>query len=113
VYGIAVDYRHLTIVADYMVSTVFQHEWIATDNCAHPQTQEGAYKPFNRTGIATKSSPLLKASFETTAAFLSDATLHGDFDDLRSPSANIVIGAPSKSGTGVFDLRSEIITSEA
>ncbi|KAJ9118268.1 hypothetical protein QFC22_004179 [Naganishia vaughanmartiniae] len=94
VYGIAVDYRHLTIVADYM-------------------TQEGAYKPFNRTGIATKSSPLLKASFETTAAFLSDATLHGDFDDLRSPSANIVIGAPSKSGTGVFDLRTEIIVSEA
>jgi DNA-directed RNA polymerase I subunit RPA1 len=112
VYGIAVDYRHLTIVADYMVSTSFLRH-LATAHLHFPQTQEGAYKPFNRTGIATKSSPLLKASFETTAAFLSDATLHGDFDDLRSPSANIVIGAPSKSGTGVFDLRSEIITSEA
>ena len=111
VYGIAVDYRHLTIVADYMVSIAVP--LVIRRLTSSLQTQEGAYKPFNRTGIATKSSPLLKASFETTAAFLSDATLHGDFDDLRSPSANIVIGAPSKSGTGVFDLRTEIITSEA
>lgn len=77
------------------------------------QTHEGGFKPFNRTGIASKSSPLLKASFETTAAFLSEATLHGDFDDLRSPSASLVIGAPSKSGTGVFDLRANLITAEA
>lgn len=69
------------------------------------QTHEGGYKPFNRTGIATKSSPLLKASFETTAVFLSDATLHGDFDDLSSPSGNIVAGVPMKTGTGSFDIR--------
>lgn len=50
------------------------------------------------------SSPLLKASFETTASFLSDATLYGDFDDLTSPSGNIVIGRPSITGTGVFDV---------
>ncbi|WVQ96644.1 hypothetical protein IAU59_003749 [Kwoniella sp. CBS 9459] len=85
-YGIAVDYRHLTIIADYM-------------------THAGGYRPFNRTGIAAKSSPLLKASFETTVAFLSEATLHGDFDDLTSPAARIVMGRPSSSGTGAFDIR--------
>lgn len=85
-YGIAVDYRHLTVIADYM-------------------THAGGYRPFNRTGIAAKSSPLLKASFETTVAFLSEATLHGDFDDLTSPAAKIVMGQPSTSGTGSFDIR--------
>ncbi|WVR06374.1 hypothetical protein IAU60_003405 [Kwoniella sp. DSM 27419] len=85
-YGIAVDYRHLTVIADYM-------------------THAGGYRPFNRTGIAAKSSPLLKASFETTVAFLSEATLHGDFDDLTSPAAKIVLGKPSGSGTGAFDVR--------
>ncbi|QRW08992.1 DNA-directed RNA polymerase III subunit C5 [Ceratobasidium sp. AG-Ba] len=85
VYKIAVDFRHLTLIADYM-------------------TFDGGYKPFNRRGISTHSSPLLKASFETTAAFLSDATLHGDFDDLTSPSGNIVLGRPTQCGTGIFSV---------
>jgi DNA-directed RNA polymerase I subunit RPA1 len=109
VYGIAVDYRHLTILADYMVScqrltsSLFRN---THSKCL--QTHEGGYKPFNRTGIASKSSPLLKASFETTGAFLSDATLHGDFDDLRSPSGSIVMGTPVKTGTGSFDIRTAV-----
>ena len=111
VYGIAVDYRHLTILADYMVRqfscSIFRHE--LTRHClCKTQTHEGGYKPFNRTGIASKSSPLLKASFETTGAFLSDATLHGDFDDLRSPSGSIVMGTPVKTGTGSFDIRTAV-----
>lgn len=73
------------------------------------QTHEGGYKPFNRTGISSKSSPLLKASFETTAAFLSDATLHGDFDDLSNPSSSIVLGKPGRSGTGVFDVLTAVL----
>ncbi|CDZ97905.1 beta and beta-prime subunits of dna dependent rna-polymerase [Phaffia rhodozyma] len=85
VYAITINFRHLSLIADYM-------------------THEGGYKPFNRTGISSKSSPLLKASFETTMAFLSEATLHGDFDDLKSPSANIVMGKPSVNGTAVFDI---------
>ncbi|KAL4241893.1 DNA-directed RNA polymerase subunit [Abortiporus biennis] len=85
VYKIDVDPRHLELIADYM-------------------TFEGGYKPFNRMGISTNPSPLLKASYETTAAFLSDATLHGDFDDMRSPSANIVAGRLNLTGTGVFDV---------
>ncbi|EJD01575.1 beta and beta-prime subunits of DNA dependent RNA-polymerase [Fomitiporia mediterranea MF3/22] len=84
-YNIDVDIRHLELIADYM-------------------TFDGGYKPFNRKGISTNPSPLLKASYETTAAFISDATLHGDFDDLRTPSGNIVLGRPSLSGTGVFDI---------
>ncbi|KAI5481516.1 DNA-directed RNA polymerase I subunit RPA1 [Pseudohyphozyma bogoriensis] len=85
VYGIGVDYRHLTIIADYM-------------------TSEGGYKPFNRTGLSNNSSPFLKASFETTANFVAEAALYGDFDDLGSPSANIVLGKVPRSGTGAFDL---------
>ena len=49
-------------------------------------------------------SPLLKASFETTAAFISDSTLYGDFDDLKTPSSNVVVGRPSLFGTGAFDV---------
>ncbi|KZT13040.1 beta and beta-prime subunits of DNA dependent RNA-polymerase [Laetiporus sulphureus 93-53] len=85
VYKIDVDSRHLELIADYM-------------------TFEGGYKPFNRRGISTNPSPLLKASFETTAEFLSDATLHGDFDDLTTPSSNIVMGRLNLTGTGVFDI---------
>ncbi|KAI0335618.1 beta and beta-prime subunits of DNA dependent RNA-polymerase [Cubamyces sp. BRFM 1775] len=85
VYKIDVDIRHLELIADYM-------------------TFDGGYKPFNRKGISTNPSPLLKASYETTAAFLSDATLHGDFDDLTTPSGNIVMGRLSRTGTGVFDI---------
>ena len=68
------------------------------------QTFDGGYKPFNRKGISTNPSPLLKASYETTAAFLSEATLLGDFDDLTTPSGNIVLGRPNQIGTGVFDV---------
>ena len=68
------------------------------------QTCEGAYKPFNRTGLSNNSSPFLKASFETTSAFVAEAALFGDFDDLGTPSANIVLGKVPKSGTGVFDV---------
>lgn len=84
-YNIQVDRRHLELIADYM-------------------TFDGGYKPFNRKGISTNPSPLLKASYETTGAFLSDATLYGDFDDLSTPSGNIVLGRPNCTGTGVFDV---------
>ena len=56
VYGIKVDRRHLTLIADYM-------------------TFEGGYKPFNRIGLASNTSPFLKMSFESTCKFLTDATL--------------------------------------
>ena len=89
VYGIGVDYRHLTIIADYM-------------------TCEGGYKPFNRTGLSNNSSPFLKASFETTANFVAEAALFGDYDDLGAPSSKIVLGQVVSGGTGAFGIRSVV-----
>ncbi|KAA1095846.1 hypothetical protein PGTUg99_033719 [Puccinia graminis f. sp. tritici] len=85
VYGISVDYRHLTVIADYM-------------------TSEGRYKPFNRSGLSNNVSPFLKASYETTATILTDATIFGDFDNLLNPSASIVLGQPPMTGTNSFDV---------
>ncbi|CAH1774106.1 unnamed protein product [Owenia fusiformis] len=84
-YGIQVDYRHLSLIADYM-------------------TFEGMYKPFNRMGLESNPSPLQKMTFETTMSFLKTATISGSKDDLKSPSARLVVGRVVNSGTGVFDL---------
>ena len=89
VYGIAVDPRHLGLIADYM-------------------THEGAYKPLNRAGIASCASPLLKMSFETTMQFLNEATLHSEKDDLRTASSSIILGKPPTCGTGSFELHAHL-----
>ena len=89
VYGIAVDPRHLSLVSDYM-------------------TFEGVYKALNRFGIASNTSPLQKASFETSMAFLKSALVSGAKDDMLSPSARIVTGRLVASGTGAFDLRTNV-----
>lgn len=85
VYGIAVDMRHLSLIADYM-------------------TFEGGYKPFNRIGIESNTSPFAKMSFETTMHFMRNAVLTGDYDTLDSPSARLVVGRVVEGGTGCFDL---------
>jgi DNA-directed RNA polymerase I subunit RPA1 len=84
-YGIAVDARHLSLIADYM-------------------TYEGGYKPLSRLGMAASTSPLLKMSFETTVGFLTTAAIAAERDTLSSPAANIVVGKPVRVGTGAFDL---------
>ncbi|XP_008586354.1 PREDICTED: DNA-directed RNA polymerase I subunit RPA1-like, partial [Galeopterus variegatus] len=86
VYGIAVDPRHLSLVADYMCF-------------------EGVYKPLNRYGIRSNSSPLQQMTFETSFQFLKQATLMGAHDELRSPSACLVVGKVVKGGTGLFELK--------
>ena len=85
VYGIEVDPRHLSLIADYM-------------------TFGGEYTPMNRTGMRETSSPFLQMSFETTASFLTQAALTGGSDYMNSPSANIVAGRPIRHGTGAFSL---------
>ncbi|KAJ1481895.1 hypothetical protein T484DRAFT_1553808, partial [Baffinella frigidus] len=80
-YGIGVDMRHLSLIADYMTYT-------------------GDQRPMNRIGINHSSSPLLKMSFETTCKFLTDASLCSDNDLLTSPSARLILGRPVASGTG-------------
>lgn len=86
VYGITVDPRHLSLIADYM-------------------TYEGSYKPFNRIGITGNSSPFQKMSFETTMAFLKNATMIGESEPIQSPSACLVTGRVVHGGTGSFELR--------
>ncbi|EMP32181.1 DNA-directed RNA polymerase I subunit RPA1 [Chelonia mydas] len=56
VYGIVVDPRHLSLVADYMCF-------------------EGVYKPLNRFGMQSNSSPLQQMTFETSYKFLKEATM--------------------------------------
>lgn len=84
VYGIEVDMRHLTLIADYM-------------------TYDGEFKPMNRIGMADASSSFLQMSFETTANFMVDAALNNREESMMSPSANIVLGRPIKHGTGAFE----------
>lgn len=86
VYGIEVDKRHLSLIADYM-------------------TFDGSYKPFNRVGIENNPSPLQQMTFETAMGFLRSATLGGKTDSLTSPSACVVLGKPTKGGTGAFGLQ--------
>ncbi|QIW96250.1 hypothetical protein AMS68_001768 [Peltaster fructicola] len=84
-HGISVDPRHLTLIADFM-------------------TRGGGYTPFNRNGFGGNSSPFMKMSFETTVGFIADAVTSGDWDDLKAPSARIVVGRVNKVGTGGFDV---------
>ncbi|KAM4048816.1 DNA-directed RNA polymerase I subunit RPA1 [Anomaloglossus baeobatrachus] len=86
VYGIEVDPRHLSLVADYMCF-------------------EGTYRPLNRYGMQSSSSPFQQMTFETSYKFLKDATVTGAKDDLQSPSACLVAGKVVKGGTGLFDLK--------
>ncbi|KAM9850131.1 DNA-directed RNA polymerase I subunit RPA1 [Aulostomus maculatus] len=86
VYGIEVDPRHLSLVADYMCF-------------------EGVYKPLNRHGITSNSSPLQQMTFETSYKFLKQATMLGSHDQLASPSACLVVGKVVKGGTGLFELK--------
>lgn len=91
VYGISVDPRHLSLIADYM-------------------TFEGGYKPFNRMGMNSNPSPFAQMSFETTTSFLMTATLSGDYEPLKSPSARLVVGKPVQGGTGSFEVLQPLFT---
>ena len=90
VYGIDVDDRHVSLIADSM-------------------TFGGGFRPFNRIGIGDgSSSPFLHMSFETTASFLTSAAVAGEPDSLTSPSARLVMGQLAKQGTGAFEVRADL-----
>lgn len=84
-YGINVSYRHLSLIADYM-------------------TFEGGHKPLNRIGINSNPSPLAKMSFETTFSFLNESATTGDYDVLGTPSSCLIVGRPTRVGTGSFNV---------
>ena len=89
-YGINVDYRHLSLIADYM-------------------TFEGVYRPFNRIGIKANASPLQKMSFETCLQFFKDAYLLNQHEDLKSPSARLVTGRMLNVGSGLCELLTKLV----
>lgn len=85
VYGIAVDYRHLSLIGDFV-------------------TFNGDYRAFNRIGMEESSSPFLKMSFETTMKYLVQSSATKDTDWIRSPSSALVLGQVPQVGTNTFDL---------
>ena len=72
-YHIAVDRRHLGLIADYI-------------------TYQGTYRSFNRVGMETASSPFLKISFETSMNYLINACITKESDFGKNSSASIVLG---------------------
>ncbi|KAL2501697.1 nuclear RNA polymerase A1 [Forsythia ovata] len=90
IYGVKIDYRHLSLIADYM-------------------THAGGYRPMTRHGsIAESLSPFIKMSFETASKFIVEAASHGMTDNLETPSSRICLGLPVKMGTGCFDLMQKL-----
>ncbi|GIL46561.1 hypothetical protein Vafri_3552 [Volvox africanus] len=84
-YGIGVDPRHLSLIADFM-------------------THQGGYRACSRNGIESTVSPFLKMTFETATHFLTHATLRGSVDDLKSPAARLCVGRVVELGTGSVEL---------
>ncbi|KAH8584069.1 uncharacterized protein ELE39_002827 [Cryptosporidium sp. chipmunk genotype I] len=83
VYGINVDYRHLTLISDSITSS-------------------GKLRVFNRMGtISYNVSPFLQMSFETSMKFLTEACLRGAQDNLKSPASSISVGKMVTVGTGI------------
>ncbi|KAF2478246.1 beta and beta-prime subunits of DNA dependent RNA-polymerase [Lindgomyces ingoldianus] len=89
-HSISVDNRHLNLIADTM-------------------TKGGGFTPFNRIGLKGNVSPFMKMSFETTVAFLRDAVLERDTEELKNPSARIVVGRLGTVGTGAFDVLAPVV----
>ncbi|TDG42262.1 hypothetical protein AWZ03_011321 [Drosophila navojoa] len=89
VYGITVDRRHLSLIADYM-------------------TFDGTFQPLSRRGMEHSSSPLQQMSFESSLQFLRSAAGFGRPDELNSPSSRLMVGLPVRNGTGAFELLTRI-----
>src|SRR5665647_567951 len=80
--GIAVDVRHLMLVADMMC-------------------MEGEVKQIGRHGIAgEKESVLSRAAFEVTVNHLLDAAVANEIDELSGVTENVIVGQPIQLGTG-------------
>jgi DNA-directed RNA polymerase subunit A" len=84
--GLDVDARHITLIADTM-------------------TMDGEVKQIGRHGIAgEKASVLSRAAFEVTVDNLLEAAIHGETDELRGVTENVIVGQPIKLGTGAIEL---------
>ncbi|MHC1610921.1 MAG: DNA-directed RNA polymerase subunit A'' [Candidatus Methanospirareceae archaeon] len=84
--GLDVDARHITLIADAM-------------------TVDGEVQQIGRHGIAGgKASVLSRAAFEVTVDNLLEAAVHGETDELRGVTENVIVGQPIKLGTGAVEL---------
>jgi DNA-directed RNA polymerase subunit A" len=84
--GLDVDPRHIMLIADAM-------------------TMDGTVKQIGRHGIAgQKASVLSRAAFEVTVDNLLDAAIHGETDELKGVTENVIVGQPIKLGTGAVEL---------
>jgi len=88
-YGIEVDRRHLTVVADYM-------------------THAGGLRAFSRSGMVHNASPLLQMSYETSCQFLTAACKDGIRDNVQSPASALIVGQTPCLGTGMVSLVAEL-----
>ena len=89
-YGILVNHRYLSLIADYMKFN-------------------GVYRSFNQFGMDSNSSPFQQMSFETMMKFLQSATVRSDIDTLCSPSACLVTGNVVHGGTGAFQCLQKLV----
>jgi len=84
--GLDVDPRHVTLIADAM-------------------TIDGEVKQIGRHGLAGgKASVLSRAAFEVTVDNLLEAAIHGETDELKGVTENVIVGQPIKLGTGAIEL---------
>lgn len=80
--GIAINTRHLYILADMMTSS-------------------GIIQGVVRTGITgKKKSPFARASFEETVKHIINASFNGEVEGLVGITENIIVGQPISAGTG-------------
>ncbi|KAF6779193.1 hypothetical protein AHF37_01194, partial [Paragonimus kellicotti] len=90
-YGIHVNSRHLSLIADYM-------------------TKSGVFRAFNRMAFTLHPSPLQRMSFETVVNALKETIQEDRMDSLVSPSASIVTGRiVHNAGTNCFDLGQKLM----
>lgn len=86
VYGIYINYRHLSTLCDVM-------------------THRGILTSITRHGInRVDTGPLRKASFEETVEILYEAAVFHEIDNLKGITENIIMGQLAPFGTGSFDL---------
>ena len=81
-----VNYHHLSILCDRM-------------------TVKSDLVPMFRSGIMNDNiGPISKGTYEMHTEVFLDASRHGDFDQMRGVSANVMCGQPGYYGTNAFNL---------
>ena len=84
--GVYINYHHLSLLCDRMTLT--------------PEMV-----PIFRSGLLNDDiGPLAKATFEVHTEVFLDAARHGEFDDMRGVSANVMCGQYGKYGTNMFNV---------